>query len=249
MVAYRRSGAVSVKLAVSHPWDLPAKEAETLQARLAAQVVARFQGKRNAIKTVAGVDVGFQGDVARAAAVVLSFPDLEPLDFSLGEAPVTFPYRPGLLAFREGPAVLAALDKLATWPDLFLFDAQGIAHPRRLGLAAHLGVILDSPSIGCAKSRLIGRHDEPGKAMGDWAYLYADKGAGSEVIGAVIRTKARAQPLYVSVGHRVDLDTARDLVLRCVKGHRLPEPTRLAHDIASRASLAAKPGKGQLPLF
>lgn len=238
-----------MKLAVSHPWDLPVKEAETLQARLAGQVVARFKGKRSAIKTVAGVDVGFQNDVARAAAVVLSFPDLEPLDFSLGEVPVTFPYRPGLLAFREGPAVLAALDKLTTWPDLFLFDAQGIAHPRRLGLAAHLGVILDSLSIGCAKSRLIGSHDAPGKAMGDWVYLYSNKGASGEVIGVVVRTKAGAQPLYVSVGHRVDIDTARDLVLRCVKGYRLPEPTRLAHEVASRASLPIKPSKSQLPLF
>ena len=238
-----------MKLAVSHPWNLPVKEAEALQARLAAQVVTRTAFKRKTIKTVAGIDVGFQGDVARAAAVVLSFPDLEPLDFSLGEAPVTFPYRPGLLAFREGPAVLAALEKLVTWPDLFLFDAQGIAHPRRLGLAAHLGVLLDSPSIGCAKSRLTGTHDEPGKAMGDWVYLYSDKAARKEVIGVVVRTKAGAQPLYLSVGHRVDLDTARDLVLRCVKGHRLPEPTRLAHDIAGRASTPARPGKDQLPLF
>ena len=238
-----------MKLAVTHPWDLPVKEAETLQARLAAQVIVRFKGKQNAIRTVAGVDVGFQDDMARAAAVVLSFPGLEPLDFSLGEAPVTFPYRPGLLAFREGPAVLAALDKLTTWPDLFIFDAQGIAHPRRLGLAAHLGVILDCPSIGCAKSRLIGSHDDLGQAMGDWVYLYSDKTAGREIIGVVVRTKAGAQPLYVSVGHRVDIDTARDLVLRCVKGHRLPEPTRLAHEVASRASSPVKPGKGQLPLF
>jgi deoxyribonuclease V len=238
-----------VKLAVSHPWDLPVKEAETLQARLAAQVVARTTFKVKAIRTVAGVDVGFQGDVARAAAVVLSFPSLDPLDFSLGEAPITFPYRPGLLAFREGPAVLAALEKLATWPDLFLFDAQGVAHPRRFGLAAHLGVVLNCPSIGCAKSRLIGSHEEPGKAMGDWVYLYSEKEAGKQVIGAVVRSKVGAQPLYVSVGHRVDLDTARDLVLRCVKGHRLPEPTRLAHNVVSRANAPVKPDKNQLPLF
>jgi deoxyribonuclease V len=147
---------------------LPTKEAEALQADLAARVVARNTFEPAAVKTVAGVDVGFRGDTARAAAVVLSFPGLEPLDFSLGEAPVTFPYVPGLLAFREGPAVLAALDKLTTWPDLFLFDAQGVAHPRRLGLAAHLGVILDRPSIGCAKSRLTGSHDEPGSKAGDW---------------------------------------------------------------------------------
>jgi deoxyribonuclease V len=234
-----------VKLAISHRWNLPVKEAEALQADLAARVVARNTFKPAAVKTVAGVDVGFRGDMAQAAVVVLSFPDLEPLDFSLGEVPVTFPYVPGLLAFREGPAVLAALDKLTTWPDLFLFDAQGVAHPRRLGLAAHLGVILDHPSIGCAKSRLTGSHAEPGGQAGDWVYLYC----GEQVIGAVVRTRPGTQPLYVSVGHRVDLRTAVDLILRCTKGHRLPEPTRLAHNVASRAELPVKPGKGQLPLL
>jgi deoxyribonuclease V len=156
--------------------------------------------------------------------------------------PVTFPYVPGLLAFREGPSVLAALEKLSIWPDLFIFDAQGLAHPRRLGLACHMGVILDWPSIGCAKSRLIGRHEEPGDEVGDWVPLLD----GDQVIGAVVRSRTRVKPLYVSVGHRVDLTTAIDLVLLCSKGYRLPETTRYAHKVASGADLALhRPDHGQ----
>jgi deoxyribonuclease V len=190
----------------------------------------------------AGVDVGLRGDVARAAVVVLSFPDLAPVDYALGEAPVTFPYVPGLLTFREGPSVLAALERLATWPDLFVFDGHGVAHPRRIGLAAHMGVLLDEPSIGCAKSRLTGRHDEPGQAVGDWTPL-TDKG---ETIGAVVRSRAGVKPLYVSTGHRVDLPTAIDLVLRCTRRYRLPETTRYAHKLAGGAELQIERGQPRL---
>jgi deoxyribonuclease V len=150
-----------MKLAVSHPWDLSVSEARALQPQLAEKVIANTTLEPGAIQTVAGVDVGFRKDVAQAAVVVLSFPELEPLDYALGEAQVTFPYVPGLLTFREGPSVLHALEKLATWPDVFIFDGHGLAHPCRIGLAAHMGVILDHSSIGCAKSRLIGTHDEP----------------------------------------------------------------------------------------
>jgi deoxyribonuclease V len=155
------------------------------------------------------------------------------VDYALAEIPVSFPYVPGLLTFREGPSVLAALEKLATWPDLFIFDGQGLAHPRRIGLAAHMGVLLDQPSIGCAKSRLIGTHDEPGNGFGDWVPLY-DNG---QTIGAVVRSRARVKPVYVSIGHRVDLATAIDLVLRCIRGYRLPESTRYAHAVAGGATL------------
>jgi deoxyribonuclease V len=231
-----------MKLAVSHSWDLPVQEAKALQARLADRVVTETQFDPLAVKTVAGVDVGFRGDVARAAVVVLSFPSLEPLDCALAEVPVTFPYVPGFLAFREAPSVLAALEKLATWPDLFIFDAHGLAHPRRLGLACHMGVILDWPSIGCAKSRLTGDHEEPGDGVGDWVPL----SDGDDVIGAVVRSRARVKPLYVSVGHRVDLTTAMEFVLRCSKGYRLPETTRYAHKVASGADLALhRPDHGQ----
>lgn len=232
-----------MKLAISHPWDLAIQEATTLQSRLAAKVVAETTFDPSAVQTVAGVDVSFQGDVARAAVVVLGFPGLEPVDYALAEVPVSFPYVPGLLAFREGPAVLAALEKLATWPDLFVFDAQGLAHPRRLGLAAHLGVILDWPSIGCAKSLLTGTHDEPGEAVGDWAPLLD----GDETLGAVVRTRVRVKPLFVSIGHRVDLVTAVAFVLRCTRGYRLPETTRYAHKVAGGTRLQI--AQAQLPLF
>ena len=195
---------------------------------LVARVIVQPTFDPGAVTTVAGVDVGFKGELAQAAIVVLSFPDLEPLDSCLAEVPVTFPYRPGLLAFREGPAVLAAIDKLGGRPDVWLFDAQGLAHPRRLGLASHLGVLLDQPSIGCAKSVLIGRHSPPGNERGEWADLISR----GEVIGSVVRTRPGSRPVVVSIGHRIDLPTARQLVLACSRGYRLPEPTRLAHHVA-----------------
>jgi deoxyribonuclease V len=216
------------ELAISHPWDLPVAEARALQPGLADKVVAETTFVPASVQTVAGVDVGFQGESARAAVVVLRLPELEPVDWSVGEAPVTFPYVPGLLTFREGPSVLAALERLSTWPDLFIFDGHGIAHPRRVGLAAHLGVLLDSPSIGCAKSRLTGEYAEPGQTVGDWTPLYEQ----GETIGAVVRTRTNVKPLYVSIGHRVDLPTAIDFVLRCTTRYRLPETTRYAHRLA-----------------
>lgn len=217
-----------MQLAISHRWDLPIAEATALQAQLADKVIMETAFCSAALRTVAGVDVGFRGKMARAAVVVLSFPELEPLESAVADVPVTFPYVPGLLAFREGPAVLAALDKLATWPDLLVFDAHGFAHPRRLGLAAHLSVILDTPGIGCAKSRLVGKHDAPANAPGAWAELCD----GGQIIGAALRTRAGSKPVYVSIGHRVDLTTAIDLVLRCTRDHRLPETTRYAHRLA-----------------
>jgi deoxyribonuclease V len=223
-----------MKLAVSHPWDLCIEEARVLQARLAERVVAETTLEPAAVHSVAGVDVSFRGGIARAAVVVLRFPDLEPLDCARSELPVTFPYVPGLLTFREGPSVLAALKEIAIWPDLFLFDGQGVAHPRRIGLAAHMGVILDTPSIGCAKSRLIGTHQEAGASKGDWVPLYDQ----DQVIGAVVRSRAGVKPLFVSIGHRVDLLTAIDFVLRCTKRYRLPETTRLAHRLAGGMTLS-----------
>jgi len=220
---------LKIQIHISHSWDLPIGEAQDLQAGLAQQVNPETTFDPTSVCTVAGVDVGFRGDLARAAAVVLTFPGLEPIDYSLAEVPVTFPYVPGLLAFREGPAVMAALEKLSVWPDMFIFDSQGIAHHRRLGLASHLGVLLDWPSIGCAKSRLVGTHAEPGNEVGDWVPLYDEE----EIIGAVVRSRRGVKPLYVSIGHRVDLNTAIDFVLRCKTRYRLPETTRYAHRLAS----------------
>jgi deoxyribonuclease V len=231
-----------MKLAISHPWDLPVNEAKALQGQLAEKVTAETTFDPAAVQTVAGVDVGFQEDVARAAVVVLGLPGLEPVDCALAEVRVTFPYVPGLLAFREGPSVLAALEKLTIWPDLFVFDAQGLAHPRRLGLASHLGVILDWPSVGCAKSRLIGACREPGDAVGEWTPLLD----ADETIGAVVRSRVGVKPLYVSIGHRVDLPTAIDSVLRCGRGYRLPETTRYAHRVAGGEELQIERGQPRL---
>jgi deoxyribonuclease V len=232
-----------MKLAISHPWALSVTEAKALQPQLAERVVAKATFDPAALQTVAGVDVSFRGGMARAAVVVLGFPDLEPVDYALAEAPAVFPYVPGLLTFREGPSVLNALEKLTTWPDLIIFDGHGIAHPRRIGLAAHLGVLLDHPSIGCAKSRLVGSHDEPGDAVGDWVPL-CDHG---EIIGAVLRSRTQVKPIYISVGHRIDLSTAIDLVLQCTRGYRLPETTRYAHKVAGGWELGV--GQGQPRLF
>jgi deoxyribonuclease V len=210
-------------------WPTGIAEARAIQESLRDKVVARDQlGK---IRTVAGIDVGFEkrGTVTRAAVVVLDFPGLAPVERAVARRPTRFPYVPGYLSFREAPAVLAALKKLRARPDLLLCDGQGLAHPRRLGLACHLGLLLDIPSIGVAKSRLIGVHAEVPEPKGGWTALEDD----GEIIGVVLRTRAGAKPVYVSVGHRISLATAIDYVMRCTTRYRLPETTRHAHRLAS----------------
>jgi len=214
-----------------HRWDLSPKEAMAVQQRLRTQVVVR--NELGTVQTVAGVDISVAGGRAHAAIVVLRFPSLEPLEAAEADLPLTFPYVPGLLAFREAPAILAALQALRTEPDLFVFDGHGLAHPRRMGIATHMGLVLDRPSIGCAKSRLCGEHGEVGPAVGD----YAELRDGDEIIGAVLRTRQGVLPVYVSIGHKVDLGTAMAYVLRCGAGYRLPEPTRWAHRVAGGAAL------------
>ena len=223
-----------------HAWDLSPREAIALQKALAGAVVRsdRFgPGERRAIRRVAGVDAAFAdgGRTIRAAAVLLEFPGLTPVESVLIERPTAFPYVPGLLSFREVPALLEALGGLRGAPDLVLCDGHGYAHPRRFGLACHLGLWLYVPAIGLPKSRLTGVHEEPGPEKGDVAWLLAGKGVRPrERIGAVLRTRARVKPVYVSAGHRVSLRTAVSLALACATRYRLPEPTRLA-DKLSRA--------------
>jgi len=200
----------------------------------------------SSIQTVAGVDVGFSGNLAICAVVVLRFPSLTPFEVKRAKIPVTFPYIPGLLAFREGPAVIAALEKLDSVPDLFIFDAQGYAHFRRLGLASHIGVLIDHPSIGCAKSRLCGRFRHLDNKRGATSPL-EDRG---EVIGAAVRTKVGAPPVFVSVGHRIDLNSAVEYVLACTKfGRRLPETTILAHEAAAGKRVLTSQSSFQPTLF
>ena len=183
------------------------------------------------VRTVAGLDVGPEGDgsVMRAAVAVLSFPDLMTADQVVARRPASFPYIPGLLSFREIPALLDALARLGALPDLLLCDGQGLAHPRRFGLACHLGVLTGIPSIGVAKSLLVGEHGPLPHARGSWRPL-VHKG---EVVGAALRTRTGVAPVYVSIGHKVALATAIDYVLACAPNYRLPETTRAAHRLAS----------------
>ncbi len=212
-----------------HAWDVNPRQALEIQCRLRTQVVSR--DRLGDIRRVAGVDVGFRqnGSITRAAVAVLSFPQLQLLEQVVVDEPTRFPYVPGLLSFRELPALLSALARLKRQPDLILCDGQGYAHPRRFGLACHLGLLTDIPCIGAAKSRLIGSHGELAEPKGSWVEL-SDKG---ETIGAVLRTRDRVSPLYVSVGHRISLPTAIEYVLACCPRYRLPETTRQAHRLAS----------------
>jgi len=213
-----------------HPWDVTPAQAIEIQKALAARVVR--EDDLPPINRLGGVDVGFEdgGRTTRAAVVVLGFPGLEHLEVAVARRATRFPYVPGLLSFRELPAVLDALARLATWPDLLLCDGQGIAHPRRLGIASHLGLIADLPSIGVGKSRLTGRYREPGPEKGCWTPLCD----GDETVGAVLRSRTGVKPLFVSIGHRVSLGTAIDVVLRAAPRYRLPETTRWADRVASQ---------------
>jgi deoxyribonuclease V len=208
-----------------HSWDLTPQQAVAVQKDLVRRVV--HENRLTDVRLVAGADIACDEKQGKAYAgvVVVSFPDLRIVEQQSAVAPLRFPYIPGLLAFREAPALLKAFSRLHREPDLIFFDGQGIAHPRGCGIAAHLGVWLDRPSIGCAKSRLFGRHEEPPVNRGGWVLL---KSPDDRAIGAVVRTKDRTNPVYVSVGHRVDLETAIRYTLACGKGYRIPEPTRLA---------------------
>jgi deoxyribonuclease V len=217
-----------------HPWTLSPDEAVKVQIELRSRLVLAWDGRQ--ITTVGGVDVSLQGGQARAAIVVLRFPQLIPLESAVACAPLTFPYIPGLLAFREGPAVLAAWQQLRHRPGLLLFDGQGIAHPRGLGIASQMGLWLERPTIGVAKSRLYGHHQQPGPLRGDQAALY-DVYQPERVIGVVLRTRENTNPVYVSPGHLIDLTHAVAFVLQCCTRYRLPEPTRWAHRVASGEKL------------
>ena len=210
-------------------WDLSPAEARVLQERLASQ--AETRDRLGAPALVAGIDVGFEdhGRLTRAAVAVLGFADLQLVESALVRRPTGFPYVPGLLSFREIPAALGALAALACTPDLLLCDGQGLAHPRRFGLACHLGWLVDVPTIGVAKSRLLGDYAPPPADRGAWSPLW-DRG---DLVGAAVRTRRGVKPLFVSPGHRIDVASAVRLTLVCTDRYRLPEPSRTAHRLAS----------------
>jgi deoxyribonuclease V len=215
-------------------WSLSLDEARRAQETLVHRVsLADDVGEP---RTVAGLDLGYPRTktgvvTGRAAVVILSFPDLTVLEERIAYRPVTFPHVPELLSFREAPLALAALSQLRTLPDLLIVNGHGRAHPGRLGIACHLGVLLGLPAIGCASSVAVGSAAEPGGTAGARAPLHD----GDEVIGTVLRTRPGSRPVYVSTGHRVSLDTAAELVMRCTRGFRLPEPIRLAGRLADRS--------------
>ncbi|MDX2141037.1 MAG: deoxyribonuclease V [Chloroflexota bacterium] len=213
-----------------HPWNVSPNEAIHLQKQLATQLVYDRPLDLTAVQTVAGVDVSVRNEVSNAAIVVLSFPELRVLETVTAHQPTPFPYIPGLLTFREGPVLLEALDKLQLTPDVFIFDGMGRAHPRRMGIAAHMGLWLNLPTIGCGKTHLTGKYQEPAATKGSTSDL-TDRG---ELIGSVVRTKDNVKPVYISVGHLADLTTAVALVLGCTTKYRLPEPIRAAHNAAGQ---------------
>jgi len=215
-----------------HNWNLTPEEAIQVQKDLRDRLILTWD--QRPVTTIAGVDVSVKTETARAAIVVLRYPELMPLEAVSADAPLVFPYIPGLLSFREGPAVLAAWSNLQNKPDLLMFDGQGIAHPRGIGIASQMGLWLERPTIGVAKSRLYGRHEEVGPGRGARVNLFDKKG---NVIGAVLRTRERTNPLYISPGHLMDVKYAVEFVLACNTSYRLPEPTRWAHKVAGGEKL------------
>jgi deoxyribonuclease V len=221
-----------MKIRNLHSWKVDIQEAVAIQKSLASNVIRT--GNFLIPQLVAGLDVSVSNrNQAKAAVVVLKFPELEISEVVTVEGTVDFPYVPGLLSFREIPISLEACQQIRSSPELIIVDGQGIAHPRRIGLASHLGLVLDIPSIGCAKSLLIGSFDEVDNIAGSYSYIKDNDG---EVIGAALRTKNQVKPVFASIGNKVDLSTAIHWVLQCCRGYRLPEPTRLAH-LASKGQI------------
>ncbi|MHC4750344.1 MAG: endonuclease V [Planctomycetota bacterium] len=231
-----------------HDWNLSYSQARELQAGLACKV--RFTPLKRSPKLVGGIDCAFSRDGRRifAVVVVLRVPGFELVETASAARKVTFPYIPGLLSFREAPVCIAAAEKLRRQPDVFIIDGQGIAHPRRLGLAAHLGLFFDKPTIGCAKSRLTGQFEEPPLEKGGYSLLKDKKSTkrrtvhevratSDEIIGAVVRTRTNVKPVFVSVGNKCLLKDAIKIILACAVKYRLPEPTRLAHQLVGKLKL------------
>ncbi len=206
-----------------HSWEVSPGEAIQLQKELKKKI--SLKKSFNNVKIVAGADVSYYKNKMIAGIVILKFPQLEIIEKKSSVSSVNFPYISGLLTFREGPSLLEAFKKIKTTPDVILFDGQGIAHPRRMGIAAHLGLFLGKPTIGCAKSRLSGKYTSVGEKKGDYALLKE----GEEILGAVLRTRREVKPIFISPGHKINLPNSIEIVLKCIIKYRLPLPVREAH--------------------
>lgn len=219
-----------MKLNTLHDWTVTPSEAIALQKALAARVDYHTPLDLNTVQRVAGVDVSVKHNESQAAVVVLSFPDLTVIETARAKLPTTFPYIPGLLTFREGAVLVEALKQLQTVPDVLIFDGMGRLHPRRIGIASHMGLWLDRPTVGCGKTPFIGKYTTPAPERGSYTPI-VDRG---ETVGAALRTRANVAPVYISPGHHIDLESALALVMACVTRYRLPEPIRAAHNAAGK---------------
>lgn len=211
-----------------HDWNLTPSEAIALQKQLVSELIVNQPIALDTVKLVAGVDVSVKNDLSHAAVVVLSFPDLQPVETVTYTLPTPFPYIPGLLSFREGPVLEHAFEQLQHQPDAFIFDGMGIAHPRRIGIAAHMGLWLQKPTVGCGKTLLVGKYDEPADERG----AYSDLVDRDQRIGVVLRTRQGTKPVYISPGNLADIPSSIELVMACTTRYRLPDPIRAAHNAA-----------------
>ena len=217
-----------MKIKHIHKWDVAPKEGIVIQKSLMNTVIYDRPVDVNTVRLVGGVDVSVKNGMSQAAVVVMTFPELQVIETALAKQPTSFPYVPGLLSFREGPVLVEAFEKLQNVPDVFIFDGMGRIHPRRMGIASHMGLWLDKATIGCGKTHFIGEYDLPGETKGDYSYL-TDKG---ETLGVVLRSRDKVKPVYISAGHMIDLESALEIVLMCTPKYRLPEPIRQAHKAA-----------------
>ncbi|HEX4208074.1 MAG TPA: deoxyribonuclease V [Ktedonobacteraceae bacterium] len=228
-----------------HEWTLSREEAIALQRELAKNVI--IEDRLGEVHHIAGVDMAINetNSLARAAVVLLTYPELEVVERHVYEEPIRMPYIPGLLSFREAPCVIGAFDQLRQRPDLVMVDGMGIAHPRRIGIASHLGLWLELPTIGCGKSMLVGKYDKA--ALGEEAGSMVPLVDKRETIGAIVRTRARVNPMIISPGHMISIETSVKYVLACSKGYRLPEPTRLADKLSKDNDWCEPEEPGQQP--
>lgn len=218
-----------MKLKNLHPWDLSPPEAIKLQNKLRQKIELKKWQSR--LRLIAGVDASFKKGKAIGAVVVLDYPGFKIIEQVRQVSRISYPYIPGLLTFREGPVIEKCFKSLKNKPDIIVFDGQGIAHPRNMGIATHMGILLDKPTVGCAKTWLYGNYEEPKSKRGTFSYLFDRK---RKKIGAVLRTKDMIKPVFVSPGHKMDIDSSIRLILMCTGRYRLPEPLRLAHQLTQK---------------
>jgi deoxyribonuclease V len=223
---------IPLKVLQLHHWDVTPREATEIQNQMKSRIILENGSELKNISKIAGADVSYDKstNTVYAAVIVFSFPELVLLEENHASQEASFPYVPGLLVFREGPTLIKAFEETNQEPDIIIFDGQGIAHPRGIGIATHMGILLDKPSIGCAKTVLIGDFEEPEKTADSYTPLVKN----GVQLGVALRTKDRVEPVFVSIGHKIDLPTAIDIVMKCSRGYRLPEPIRQTHILSNR---------------